>query len=203
MLCQEAQKSADQQPSRGPGGAKEAFAEPIVLTRVTTKGYVRRMADIKEGTGEWDVGHTTLVKYNTLVAEDATPVRLPSHWLGPLEKKKVRPPTPDPLDRGLFEPTYGAWSSPRVIVKKRNRRPIQEVAPGTLVPSALETISTQNRSEATRRNFEGIPRGDGPTIERQLDIERLEEALQSTTACQHRWYTHKPPVNRYQKGEPE
>ena len=65
--------------------------------------------------GEHDARHTSLIQHSIQVAKDTRPIRLPPHHLGPLKEEKAERQAQGLLDRGLIEPTYGAWSSPVVL----------------------------------------------------------------------------------------
>ena len=71
-------------------------------------------------TGERDMGHTQLIEHSIPVIKDTKPVQLPPHRLGPQKEEKAERQVQDLLNRGLIEPANGTWSSPVVLVKKKD-----------------------------------------------------------------------------------
>jgi len=69
--------------------------------------------------GDHDVGLTRAVRHEIPLAVETIPIRQPTRRLGP-EKEKVRRQVRDLLDRGLIEPAHSAWSSPIVLVRKKD-----------------------------------------------------------------------------------
>lgn len=70
--------------------------------------------------GETDVGLTTLVKHSIPVHPGTTPVRQPPRRLGPEKDSEVERQVTQLQQQGLIEPSDGAWSSPVVLVRKKD-----------------------------------------------------------------------------------
>ena len=71
-------------------------------------------------TGDGDVGRTTLVEHSIPVEAGTRPIRLPPHRLGPEKEAEAERQVKDLLQKGMIEPAGGAWSSPVVLVKKKD-----------------------------------------------------------------------------------
>ena len=71
-------------------------------------------------TGDGDVGQTTLVEHSIPVAEGTRPIRQPPHRLGPEKEAEAERQVNELLEKGLIEPAGGAWSSPVVLVRKKD-----------------------------------------------------------------------------------
>ena len=71
-------------------------------------------------TGDGDVGQTTLVDHSIPVAEGTRPIRQPPHRLGPEKEAEAERQVNELLEKGLIEPAGGAWSSPVVLVRKKD-----------------------------------------------------------------------------------
>jgi len=67
-----------------------------------------------------DMGLTKVISHEIPLAAGTTPIRQPTRHLGPEKEKEVSRQVQDLLDRDLIEPAYGAWSSPVVLVKKKD-----------------------------------------------------------------------------------
>jgi len=70
--------------------------------------------------GNEDMGLTKVISHEIPLAAGTTPIRQPTRCLGPEKEKEVSWQVQDLLDRDLIEPAYGAWSSPVVLVKKKD-----------------------------------------------------------------------------------
>jgi len=70
--------------------------------------------------GDHDVGLTGAVKHEIPLTAGTVPIRQPTRRLGPEKKKEVSQQVWDLLDRGLIEPAHSAWSSPVVLVQKKD-----------------------------------------------------------------------------------
>jgi len=68
--------------------------------------------------GDHNVGLTQAVRHEIPLAVGTVPIRQPTHRLG--SKKEVSRQVRVLLDRGLIEPVYSAWSSPVVLVQKKD-----------------------------------------------------------------------------------
>jgi len=66
------------------------------------------------------MGLTKVISHEIPLVAGTTPIRQPTRHLGPEEEKEVSRQVQDLLDRDLIEPAHGAWSSPVVLVKKRD-----------------------------------------------------------------------------------
>ena len=53
--------------------------------------------------------------------EGKRPIRQPSHRHGPQKKQKAERQVQDLLARDMIEPANGAWSSPVILVRKKNQ----------------------------------------------------------------------------------
>ena len=71
-------------------------------------------------TGDQDIGQTGLVKHSIPILEGTRPIRQPPHRLGPEKEAAASKQIGDLLERGLIEPSTAAWSSPVVLVKKKD-----------------------------------------------------------------------------------
>ena len=67
-----------------------------------------------------DVGQTTAVQHEIPVLPGTVPIRQPPHRLGAEKEAEVERQVADLLARGLIEPASGAWSSPVVLVRKKD-----------------------------------------------------------------------------------
>jgi len=67
-----------------------------------------------------DMGLTKVVCHEIPLAAGTTPIRQPTRWLGLEKEKEVSRQVQDLLNRDLIEPAHGAWSSPVVLVKKKD-----------------------------------------------------------------------------------
>jgi len=70
--------------------------------------------------GDHDVGLTGAVRHKILLTAETIPIRQPTHRLGAEKEKEVSQQVRDLLDRGLIEPAHSAWSSPVVLVRKKD-----------------------------------------------------------------------------------
>ena len=68
-----------------------------------------------------DVGRTELVYHSIPTAEGTRPIRQPPHRLGPQKEQEAERQVQDLLSRGMIEPANGAWSSPVVLVRKKDQ----------------------------------------------------------------------------------
>ena len=71
-------------------------------------------------TGDRDIGQTSLVTHSIPLMEGTRPIRQPPHRLGPEKEAEAERQVQDLLKRGLIEPSSGAWSSPVVLVRKKD-----------------------------------------------------------------------------------
>ena len=100
-----------------------------------------------------DIGRTELVYHNILTTEGTRPIRQPPHRLGPHKEQEAERQVQDLVARGMIEPAHGAWSSPVVLVRKKD------------VLAILRGLQEVERSDAARcvppaphrREF-GLPR---------------------------------------------
>ncbi|XP_067945087.1 uncharacterized protein [Watersipora subatra] len=67
-----------------------------------------------------DVGRTDRIAHSIPLMEGARPVRQPPHRLGPLKEAEADKQVQELLEKGLIEPANGAWSSPVVMVRKKD-----------------------------------------------------------------------------------
>ena len=72
-------------------------------------------------TGDGDVGRTTLVEHTIPIEEGTRPIRQPPHRLGPEKEAEAEKQVTELLEKGLIEPASGAWSSPVVLVRKKDQ----------------------------------------------------------------------------------
>jgi len=70
--------------------------------------------------GDHDVGLTSAVRHDIPLAAGTIPIRQPTRRLGPEKEEEVSRQVRDLLDRGLVEPAHSAWSSPVVLVRKKD-----------------------------------------------------------------------------------
>ena len=71
--------------------------------------------------GEEDVGLTELVQHSIPVVPGTRPIRQPPHRLGPEKEAEAERQVEELLKKGLIEPAGGAWSSPVVLVRKKDQ----------------------------------------------------------------------------------
>ena len=67
-----------------------------------------------------DVGKTTLVEHEIPVEDGTQPIRQPPRRLGPEKDNEVQRQVDELRQKGLVEPANSAWSSPVVLVKKKD-----------------------------------------------------------------------------------
>jgi len=70
--------------------------------------------------GDHDVGLTRAVRHEIPLAAGTVPNRQPTRRLGQEKEKEVSRQVRDLLERGLIEPAHSAWSSPVVLVRKKD-----------------------------------------------------------------------------------
>jgi len=69
---------------------------------------------------EEDIGRTTLVQHEIPTKPGFSPIRQPPRRMGGVKDAEVDRQVEELHQRGLIEPAYGAWSSPVVLVKKKD-----------------------------------------------------------------------------------
>ena len=67
-----------------------------------------------------DLGRTSLVKHSIPITNGAKPQRQAPHRLGPVKEAEAERQVQKLLQQGMIEPSNGAWSSPVVLVKKKD-----------------------------------------------------------------------------------
>jgi len=70
--------------------------------------------------GDHDVGLTRAVLHEIPLAAGTVFIRQPTRRLGSEKEKEVSRQVRDLLDRGLIEPAHSAWSSPVILVRKKD-----------------------------------------------------------------------------------
>ena len=70
--------------------------------------------------GDTDMGSTGLVQHEIPILPGTTPVRQAARRLGPDREAEVERQVQDLHSRGLIEPANGGWSSPVVLVRKKD-----------------------------------------------------------------------------------
>jgi transposase InsO family protein len=70
--------------------------------------------------GEDDLGLTHQAQHEIPTLPGTCPIKLPPHRLGPEKEAEVERQVAGLLERGLIEPAGGAWSSPVVLVRKKD-----------------------------------------------------------------------------------
>ena len=71
--------------------------------------------------GDDDVGKTDLVQHSIPVVEGTKPIRQPPRRLGAEKDREVEEQVAQLVQRGMVEPTDGSWSSPVVLVRKKDQ----------------------------------------------------------------------------------
>ena len=71
-------------------------------------------------TGEDDIGRTDMVQHDIPVKPGTAPVRQPPRRMGGVKDAEVDRQVEALQQRGLIEPAHGAWSSPVVLVRKKD-----------------------------------------------------------------------------------
>lgn len=80
---------------------------------------LREYADVFSSNDE-DVGLTNLVSHEIPVVQGTNPVRQPPRRLGMEKDQEVERQVKDLVAKGMVEPTDSSWSSPVVLVKKKD-----------------------------------------------------------------------------------
>jgi hypothetical protein len=80
---------------------------------------LREYGDVFSKDGK-DLGKTQLVKHTIPLIEGTRPIRQPPHRLGPQKEIEAEKQVQELLQNGLIEPGNGAWSSPVVLVRKKD-----------------------------------------------------------------------------------
>jgi len=70
--------------------------------------------------GDHDVGLTRAVYHEIPLAVGTVPIRQPTRRLGPEKEQEVSRQIQDHLDRDFIEPANSTWSSPVVLVQKKD-----------------------------------------------------------------------------------
>ena len=70
--------------------------------------------------GDDDVGRTDMGEHFIPLLDGTRPIRQPPRILGLEKDKKVERQVADLVQRGMVEPADGAWSSPMVLVRKKD-----------------------------------------------------------------------------------
>jgi len=70
--------------------------------------------------GEHDMGLTKTVCHEIPLAAETVPIRQPTRRLGPEKEREVSRQVQGLLSWDLIEPGHGAWSSPVVLVRKKD-----------------------------------------------------------------------------------
>ena len=83
-------------------------------------GVLRDFADVFSK-GETDMGRTDLVEHTIPLEPGTDPIRQPPRRLGPEKDKEVESQITKLVQQGLVEPTDSAWSSPVVLVRKKDQ----------------------------------------------------------------------------------
>ena len=71
--------------------------------------------------GEEDVGRTELVQHEVLTVPNTQPIRQAPYRVGPEKEAEIDRQVSKLARQGMIEPTYGAWSSPVVLVRKKDQ----------------------------------------------------------------------------------
>lgn len=71
-------------------------------------------------TGDWDAGKTDLITHSIPVMDGTRPIRQYPHRLGSVKETEAERQVATLLEKGLIAPADGAWSSPVVLVKKKD-----------------------------------------------------------------------------------
>ena len=87
--------------------------------RKSAEVLMRRYTDVFSR-DESDVGHTKMAIHEIPLKPGVRPIRQPPRRLGPTKDAEVERQVEGLRERGLIEPTDGAWSSPVVLVKKKD-----------------------------------------------------------------------------------
>ena len=61
-----------------------------------------------------------MVEHSIPLVEGARPIRQPPHRLGPQKEAEADRQVQELLEKGLIKPANGAWSSPVVMVRKKD-----------------------------------------------------------------------------------
>ena len=67
-----------------------------------------------------DVDRTKMVEHSIPLMEGARPIRQSPHRLGPQKEAEADRQVQELLEKGLIKPANGAWSSPVVMVRKKD-----------------------------------------------------------------------------------
>ena len=99
------------------------FAESCqLLQEGQQKSLVRLLNTYQDvfSQGEHDVGLTREITHDIPVFPGTVPIKQPPHRLGPEKEDEVKRQVDGLLEKGLIEPASGAWSSPVVLVRKKD-----------------------------------------------------------------------------------
>ena len=69
--------------------------------------------------GEYDIGRTNFVKHS-IDTENARPIRQPLRRSSPQQREEVERQVGELLDKGMIQPSDSPWSSPVVLVNKKD-----------------------------------------------------------------------------------
>ena len=71
--------------------------------------------------GDDDVGRTDVMEHSIPLMEGTQPIRQPPRRLGLEKDKELERQVADLVQRGMVEPADEAWSSPVVLVRKKDQ----------------------------------------------------------------------------------
>ena len=71
--------------------------------------------------GDTDVGRTDVIEHSIPLLDGTRPIRQPPRRLGLEKDQEVERQVADLVQRGMVEPADGAWSSPVVLVRKKDQ----------------------------------------------------------------------------------
>ncbi|XP_067951770.1 uncharacterized protein [Watersipora subatra] len=103
---------------------KELYSQAIVHCRSDCdRQQVVRLLDQYADVfskGDGDVGRTTLVQHEIPTISDAQPIRQTPYRVGPEKEAEIDRQVSELAKQGMIEQAYGAWSSPVVLVRKKD-----------------------------------------------------------------------------------
>ena len=102
-----------------PDPAKNGCKDPLQAKRLA-----RLLTDYSTvfSTGDADMGQTTLVEHSIPIEEGTRPIHQPPHRIGPEKEAEAERQVAELLEKRLIEPAGEAWSSPVVLVRKKDEK---------------------------------------------------------------------------------
>ena len=101
--------------------------------------------------GDDDVGRTDVMEHSIPLMEGTRPIRQPPRRLGLEKHKEVECQVADLVQRGMVEPADGTWSSPVVLVCKKDQ------SWGLCIDRRLNAATGKDAYRLQRQEGGGVP----------------------------------------------